>query len=84
MRAQAKRLRHEEEEESAFISMTDMTVGFLFIMMILLAFFASQMQDPDAVSRSEYDRSSRTGIAGGNGLRPAPKSFCVSKPRSKR
>ncbi|MFG6659484.1 OmpA family protein [Sulfitobacter sp. 915] len=36
--------------------MTDMTVGFLFIMMILLAFFASQMQDPDAVSRSEYDR----------------------------
>jgi len=56
MRAQAKRLRHEEEEESAFISMTDMTVGFLFIMMILLAFFASQMQDPDAVSRSEYDR----------------------------
>ncbi|MGK7663526.1 MULTISPECIES: OmpA family protein [unclassified Marinovum] len=56
MRAQARRLRHEEEEESAFISMTDMTVGFLFIMMILLAFFASQMQDPDAVSRSEYDR----------------------------
>lgn len=56
MRAQAKRLRHEEEEESAFISMTDMTVGFLFIMMILLAFFASQMQDPDAVSRSEYER----------------------------
>lgn len=56
MRAQAKRLRHEEEEESAFISMTDMTVGFLFIMMILLAFFASQMQDADAVSRLEYDR----------------------------
>ena len=56
MRAQAKRLRHEEEEESAFISMTDMTVGFLFIMMILLAFFASQMQEPDAVSRSDYNR----------------------------
>lgn len=56
MRAQAKRLRHEDEEESVFISMTDMTVGFLFIMMILLAFFASQMQDSDAVSRSEYDR----------------------------
>lgn len=56
MRAQAKRLRHEEEEESAFISMTDMTVGFLFIMMILLAFFASQMQEPDAVSRLDYDR----------------------------
>jgi chemotaxis protein MotB len=56
MRAQAKRIRHEEEEESAFVSMTDMTVGFLFIMMILLAFFASQAGDPDAVSKIEYDR----------------------------
>ncbi|MXU65914.1 OmpA family protein [Oceanomicrobium pacificus] len=56
MRAQARRLRQEEEEESAFISMTDMTVGFLFIMMILLAFFASQMQDSDVVPRSELDR----------------------------
>ena len=55
MRAQAKLVRHEEEEESAFVSMTDMTVGFLFIMMILLAFFASQMGDPDAVSKQEYD-----------------------------
>ncbi|MCA0045326.1 OmpA family protein [Celeribacter litoreus] len=55
MRAQAKQIRHEEEEESAFVSMTDMTVGFLFIMMILLAFFASQMRDPDAVSKREYD-----------------------------
>ncbi len=56
MRAQAKQVRHEEEEESAFVSMTDMTVGFLFIIMILLAFFASQMRDPDAVSKLEYDR----------------------------
>lgn len=56
MRAQAKQVRHEEEEESAFVSMTDMTVGFLFIIMILLAFFASQMRDPDAVSKIEYDR----------------------------
>lgn len=56
MRAQAKRTRLEEEEESAFVSMTDMTVGFLFIMMILLAFFASQAGDPDAVSKIEYDR----------------------------
>ncbi|MFC3167723.1 OmpA/MotB family protein [Paracoccus fontiphilus] len=36
--------------------MTDMTVGFLFIMMILLAFFASQMRDPDSVSKVEYDK----------------------------
>lgn len=56
MRAQAKRVSHEEEEESAFVSMTDMTVGFLFIMMILLAFFASQMMDQDAVSRDAYDQ----------------------------
>lgn len=55
MRAQAKQVRHEEEEESAFVSMTDMTVGFLFIMMILLAFFASQMRDPDSVSKTEFD-----------------------------
>lgn len=55
MRAQARRVRHEEEEESAFVSMTDMTVGFLFIMMILLAFFASQMRDPDSVSKRDYD-----------------------------
>lgn len=45
MRAQARRVAQEEEEESAFVSMTDMTVGFLFIIMILLAFFASQFQD---------------------------------------
>lgn len=56
MRAQAKRVRHEEEEESAFVSMTDMTVGFLFIMMILLAFFASQMRDPDSVSKRDFDQ----------------------------
>jgi outer membrane protein OmpA-like peptidoglycan-associated protein len=56
MRAQAKQARYEEEEESAFVSMTDMTVGFLFIMMILLAFFASQIGDADAVPRREYER----------------------------
>lgn len=45
MRAQARRSSREEEEESAFISMTDMTVGFLFIVMILLAFFASKFSN---------------------------------------
>ena len=35
----------EEDEESSFVSMTDMTVSFLFIVMILLAFFASQFDD---------------------------------------
>lgn len=55
MRAQAKQVRHEEEEESAFVSMTDMTVGFLFIMMILLAFFASQAGEKETVPRSRFD-----------------------------
>lgn len=55
MRAQARRTTHEDEEESVFVSMTDMTVGFLFIMMILLAFFASLANDVDTVSRELYD-----------------------------
>ena len=55
MRAQAKQVRHEEEEESAFVSMTDMTVGFLFIMMILLAFFASQARETETVPLSRFD-----------------------------
>ncbi|MDO8984367.1 OmpA family protein [Cypionkella sp.] len=43
MRGGVIRRRHDEdEEESAFVSMTDMTVGFLFIVILLLAFFASQ------------------------------------------
>ncbi|MBS8259338.1 flagellar motor protein MotB [Roseibium polysiphoniae] len=56
MRAQAKQVRREEEEESAFVSMTDMTVGFLFIMMILLAFFASQVRSTETVPRAEYEK----------------------------
>ena len=55
MRAQAKQVRHEEEEESAFVSMTDMTVGFLFIMMILLAFFASQAGEKETVPLSRFE-----------------------------
>lgn len=58
MRGQARQVSHEEEEESAFVSMTDMTVGFLFIIMILLAFFASlarEGQDEDTVSRAKYE-----------------------------
>ncbi|SER47659.1 chemotaxis protein MotB [Tranquillimonas rosea] len=55
MRAQARRTTQEEEEESAFVSMTDMTVGFLFIIMILLVFFASQVRTQDVVERVTYD-----------------------------
>lgn len=50
------RVQHqEEEEESAFVSMTDMTVSFLFIVMLLLAFFASQYSENDTVSRTIYE-----------------------------
>lgn len=57
MRAQARQSSQEEEEESAFISMTDMTVGFLFIVMILLAFFASQFRvnNLDTVPKKRYE-----------------------------
>ncbi|NQV80005.1 MAG: OmpA family protein [Alphaproteobacteria bacterium] len=55
MRAQARRITHEEEEESAFVSMTDMTVGFLFIMMILLAFFTSSTSDEETVPLKDYE-----------------------------
>jgi flagellar motor protein MotB len=56
MRAERRRLQHEEDEESAFVSMTDMTVGFLFIVMILLAFFASQFKSTQTVAKDVYDR----------------------------
>lgn len=66
MRAQARRSSREEEEESAFISMTDMTVGFLFIVMILLAFFASKFSNdmkgetvPKAIYEAEVDARER-------------------------
>ena len=55
MRRGLARVRgHDEEEESAFVSMTDMTVSFLFILLVLLAFFASQFNTDETVSRSLY------------------------------
>lgn len=56
MRGANKPHRQEEEEESVFVSMADMTISFLFILMILLAFFASQFSVDDTVPRSEYER----------------------------
>lgn len=55
MRAAARPLRHEEDEESVFVSMTDMTVSFLFIVMILLAFFATQFRDQEVVPLPDYE-----------------------------
>lgn len=56
MRGANRPHRQEEEEESVFVSMADMTISFLFILMILLAFFASQFSVDDTVPRSEYER----------------------------
>lgn len=58
MRAAYRRRSREDEEESVFVSMTDMTVSFLFILMIMLAFFASQFNPEESVTRAEFDRVS--------------------------
>jgi outer membrane protein OmpA-like peptidoglycan-associated protein len=55
MRNSTKRNREEEEAESAFISMTDMTVSFLFVIMLLLAYFASSFSEEKMVPRPVYD-----------------------------
>lgn len=51
----ARRNVHHEEEESVFVSMTDMTVSFLFIVMILLAFFASRFNAEEMVPLDVYE-----------------------------
>lgn len=56
MRTAFRRRSREDEEESVFVSMTDMTVSFLFILMILLAFFASLAAPEDSISRLEHDQ----------------------------
>ena len=49
------RRRHiEEEGESVFVSMTDLTVSFLFVILILLAFFTTQFKPEETVPRDEY------------------------------
>lgn len=55
MRATSRPRSREDEEESVFVSMTDMTVSFLFIVMIMLAFFASQFNPEDSVTRPDFD-----------------------------
>lgn len=52
-----KRLPQVEEEESVFISMTDMAISFLFIMIILLAFFASEFHPERVVDRTLYENT---------------------------
>ena len=55
MRALRRTIRSEEEEESVFVTMTDMTVSFLLIIMILLAFFAAQISHDETVPLSVHN-----------------------------
>ena len=50
-----RRRRAEEEGESVFVSMTDLTVSFLFILLVLIAFFATQIQPEEMVPISEHE-----------------------------
>lgn len=55
-----QRDRRQEEGESVFISMTDLSVSFLFIILILLAFFAAQLKPK--LPLSELDTESPLAI----------------------
>lgn len=55
MRGSRRRAPQEDEEESAFVSMTDLTVSFLFIIMILLAYSASRMSSSQTVPKDSFD-----------------------------
>lgn len=56
MRRLGRNRAQAEEEESVFVTMTDMTISFLLIIMILLAFFATQLNSDDTVPLSTYER----------------------------
>lgn len=55
MRGLVRNRAQAEEEESVFVTMTDMTISFLLIVMILLAFFATQLSTQDTVPREQYN-----------------------------
>jgi flagellar motor protein MotB len=56
MAIQFKGRRQEEEEESAFISMTDLMISILFIVMILMAFFAYNQSKEETVPKPKYEK----------------------------
>ena len=55
MRSFRRKHTQADEEESVFITMTDMTISFLLIVMILLAFFVTLLNDNNSVSRSDHE-----------------------------
>ena len=54
MRTENVRTSAEEDSESAFVSMTDLTVSFLFIVMLLMAFFAARYADKTPDPLEDY------------------------------
>lgn len=56
MRRLERTKARNEEEESVFVTMTDMTISFLLIIMILLAFFATQLNDDETVPLTTYEK----------------------------
>ncbi len=57
MAYQTKKRAQDEEEESVFISMTDLMISVLFIIMILMAYFSLRI-DPniEVIEKSKYDQ----------------------------
>lgn len=45
----SQRIAREGEEESVFVSMTDLMISILFIVMIVMAFFAKSANKPDPI-----------------------------------
>ena len=45
----SRRIARDSEEESVFVSMTDLMISILFIVMIVMAFFAKSANKPDPV-----------------------------------
>ncbi len=54
MRSLTRRAGENDEQESSFVSMTDLTVSFLFIVMLLMAFFAARYADETPDPLEEY------------------------------
>ena len=54
MRSLTRRAGETDEQESSFVSMTDLTVSFLFIVMLLMAFFATRYADETPDPLEEY------------------------------
>ena len=57
MAIHSRRKVEENEEESVFVSMTDLMISILFIIMILMAYFSTRV-DPNiqVVEKSKYEK----------------------------